>query len=103
MKADIDLKIFVQIAAALLIACIAFYLIANMMDIGRRNVDEEARRIEDVLRKSLLTCYALEGAYPADIYYLEKYGVVFNDARYIYHYDMFGMVNYMPEVFVIPR
>lgn len=42
--------------------------------------------IEDAINNKLIECYAFEGAYPNDIKYLESYGIVFDDDKYIYEY-----------------
>lgn len=43
---------------------------------------------QEVVDEALMQCYALEGSYPYDINYLEKYGVVFNYQKYKYSYEL---------------
>ncbi len=47
-----------------------------------------ADQIEENLVDILITCYAVEGAYPADVKYVQKYGFVFDEDKYIYEYEV---------------
>ncbi len=51
--------------------------------IGSSNVEE----IEETIKKTLVACYAVEGAYPSELNYLENYGIVFDTEKYIYEYS----------------
>ncbi len=48
----------------------------------------DADQIEENLIDTLIACYAVEGAYPADVKYVKKYGFVFDDEKYIYEYKV---------------
>ncbi len=48
------------------------------------NVDQMKENLVDIL----ITCYAIEGAYPSDVKYVEKYGYVFDTEKYIYEYEV---------------
>ncbi len=48
------------------------------------NVEQMKENLEDIL----ITCYAVEGAYPSDVKYVEKYGFVFDYDKYIYEYEV---------------
>lgn len=73
---------------------------------GFRNVAASAQReqVETALqavRRAAVQCYALEGAYPADLAYLQThYGLILED-RLVYHYRALG-ANLMPEIQVFP-
>lgn len=43
--------------------------------------------VENSLKDKLVECYAIEGAYPNDIKYLESYGFVFDEDKYVYDYE----------------
>lgn len=43
--------------------------------------------IEKIIREALIRCYAIEGAYPYELEYLKKYGVVFDYEKYEYTYN----------------
>ena len=59
--------------------------------------------VRDAVRSAILTCYAVEGAYPSDLAYLEQnYGLAYDKERYIVSYDAFAS-NVMPEVRVLER
>lgn len=67
---------------------------------GRGN-DEEARaQLDAALRKAAVTCYAVEGRYPANLEELRsRYGVVIDSTRFAVFYDAFS-TNQMPNITV---
>ena len=61
----------------------------------------ETELVRDAVRSAVLTCYAVEGAYPAKIEYLkEYYGLAYNEDAYLVIYDAFAS-NIMPAIRVI--
>jgi hypothetical protein len=81
-------------------------VVAVAMAVGAmedEHIDKQAERVERILRKALIQCFALEGSYPAEITYLEKYGVMFDHDKFLYVYDEIFASNIMPSLVVIPR
>ena len=59
--------------------------------------------MERAIQKSLVNCYAIEGAYPPDIAYLEKHcGLIIDHEAYVVDYQTIGS-NIRPSVLVVPR
>ena len=94
---DILLKIFETVITAILFI-ILFISISNI------NVGGEAERktqLETAVRRSAMACYADEGAYPADIKYLEEhYGLSVDRSKYTVKYTVFAK-NLMPDITVL--
>ena len=72
-----------------------------------RTNDVAASQQEEQLRQSIVraavTCYAIEGVYPANLeYIMENYGVVINEKDFRVRYEVFAS-NIMPEVSVSAR
>ena len=64
---------------------------------------EELVLVRDAVRRAAVSCYAVEGAYPATIRYLEEnYGLVYDDDTYFVLYDAFAS-NIMPQIRVVER
>lgn len=62
---------------------------------------ENLRQLEDALRKGCAACYAVEGAYPPDLEYLEEnYGVQVDETKYTVYYNVFAQ-NLMPDITVL--
>lgn len=63
---------------------------------------EHARQIaEDAVRRAAVTCYAVEGCYPATYEYLcENYPVGVDPEKFLVYYDVFAS-NIMPSISVI--
>ncbi len=57
--------------------------------------------IQKTVEKYVIQCYAAEGSYPADLYYLqENYGLILDEEQYSYQYEIFAS-NIMPEIKVV--
>lgn len=82
------------------VALVLFFAAAvNNLDGGR--AAEDRRQLEESLRRSCVACYAAEGAYPANLEYLEEhYGLQINKARYTVRYTAFAE-NLMPDITVL--
>ncbi len=92
-----DLGAFAIFAA--LIA--AFVLLVN--GITTKGGAQELRVVRDAVKNAALTCYAVEGAYPEDLNYLQDhYNLSYNDDRYIVYYEAFAS-NLMPYIKVVER
>lgn len=71
-------------------------------------IDGHSARAEEELvlgavRQAMITCYAVEGAYPPDVSYLkDHYGLAYNEDEYFVFYDAFAS-NILPEIHVTRR
>ena len=64
---------------------------------------EDFARMEDVLKRSCVACYAAEGRYPPSIAYLEQsYGLQLDHTRYTVYYTIFAE-NLMPDITVLEK
>ena len=71
--------------------------------IGKAQQEEETAMIRDAVRRATMTCYAVEGAYPADVDYLrEHYRLAYDESRYIVTLDSFAS-NTIPDIYVMER
>ena len=72
-------------------------------DGGRTLDDGSAAAIREAVQRSALQCYAVEGAYPSDLQYLEdNYGLQVNKQDFYVTYDAFAS-NLPPTVRVTRR
>ena len=71
---------------------------------GGKSLDEgSADAIRDAVQRSALQCYAVEGAYPPDLSYLEdNYGLQVNHEDFYVTYDAFAS-NLPPAIRVTKR
>lgn len=70
----------------------------------RADVRRESRAaIREAVLHAAVECYAVEGAYPGSLSYLEeKYGLTINHQDFIVTYEVFAS-NLLPEVQVLVR
>jgi hypothetical protein len=65
--------------------------------------EQSSQTVRDTVLRSAVQCYAVEGAYPSSLEYLEKhYGLVINHRKYIVSYDAYAS-NLAPNVRVLVR
>lgn len=84
-----------------LAAILSFTSALGNLESGREA--EDIRQLQEVLRKSCVSCYAAEGVYPPDLEYLKMhYGVQIDEDRYIVFYDRFAQ-NLMPDITVLEK
>lgn len=64
----------------------------------------ETERIADIVEKYAIQCYATEGAYPPNVYYLEEhYGLILDEEKYIYSYEPVAEnIKPVVQVFIKP-
>lgn len=92
---------FVLPAAVLLVGLpLCLYLFTGT--VGGKAARESLALAEETVRRAAVQCYALEGAYPQEVSYLEAhYGVAVDEGRYRIDYIYIGS-NLMPDITVIP-
>ena len=83
----------------LLLALAALLLAGVQGDLSRQS----AASAEAAVRRAVVQCYAVEGAYPADLQYLEeRYGLQINHRRYIVDYNILAP-NVAPQITVLEK
>lgn len=86
--------LFVVVSGVGIAAGIYFDYMSNMQNINL---------LRQSARKAVVQCYAIEGAYPPDVEYLEEnYGLEYNHEKYFIDYEIFAS-NIMPNVDVFER
>ena len=85
--------------AVFLVLIVGGLLLVNKVSSASGSAETEL--VRDAVRSAVLTCYAVEGAYPANIDYLmEYYGLAYNEDAYLVIYNAFAS-NIMPSIQVI--
>jgi hypothetical protein len=78
-------------------------LVFGLRQVDARHAQEQARVLENAVLRATLTCYAVEGRYPASVDYLkEHYGIVYDEDHYIVTLDSFAS-NLLPTIFVLTQ
>lgn len=78
-------------------------MLQGVRQAARVSDEEGLRMAEQAVRQAAVSCYALEGAYPASYADLkQRSGVAVDEERYIIFYEIFAS-NIMPDVTVLER
>ena len=87
-------------AAVILAALAGCWLLLGR--IGNAQRSGETDLVRTAVKNAALTCYAVEGAYPDDVSYLEEhYGLSYDEENYV-RYEAFA-ANQLPEIRVMER
>lgn len=71
----------------------------SRLESGRQALGRD--RLEEALRRTAVSCYACEGAYPPSVAYMqEHYGLQYDSAAYTVRYELFAS-NLMPDITVL--
>lgn len=91
------------IAAILVVAVCVLCFSAGISRLDRSRQQEDKALLEEVLRRTAVACYSIEGAYPPDVAYMQRhYGLQYDDSRYFVHYDRYAS-NLMPDITVTDK
>lgn len=100
VKRGAAVRRFLPLLVILAAAALLFY---GLSLLSRTSEQEQKAAVERAIQKSLVNCYAIEGAYPPDIAYLEEhYGLIIDHEAYVVDYQTIGS-NIRPSVLVVPR
>ncbi len=63
-------------------------------------INQQKTLLLNAVTRSAVQCYAIEGAYPNNVKYLEdNYNLVYDEEKYIIHYEFLG-ANLIPQMSV---
>lgn len=96
-------NVLVYIIPCVLFAAVIMWLVVSLSNTSESAERQERAAVKSTLENGITMCYAIEGAYPPSLEYLsENYGVTYDTAKFIVHYDRFAD-NVRPTVRVIVR
>ena len=75
----------------------------GLTSVEETNEEQQFKSLEQAIVRSAVHCYAVEGAYPSDLKYLEEnYQLEIDKDTYIVHYEVMAS-NIVPDITVIAR
>ena len=87
----------------ILFASVAILMMRGVQDAARVSDDEGMRLAEEAIERAVISCYSLEGVYPATYEDLKaKSGLAVDEEKYIVRYEIFAS-NIRPSVTVMER
>ncbi len=103
MKRDEGKVFFPGIMAPAIAVVVLLCFLSAVGNLTKGSAEEDRQRLEDVVRRAAVACYAAEGIYPPDLDYLQThYGVQINGEKYVVMYEMVGS-NLIPDIMVLER
>lgn len=89
-----------QLASLPFILIALILLIKGVSGYGATNDALTKGNVQKIVETYAVQCYASEGSYPPDLQYLvDNYGLILDEERFIYEYDIFAS-NVMPEILI---
>ena len=104
MKKQQPARLWLPTALALALFVLAAVWMVRSVHVTAGRSDQESLRLaEQALRRAAVSCYALEGAYPASYDDLkQRSGLAIDEERYMVFYEIFAS-NVMPQITVVER
>lgn len=80
---------------------LCFQLAVSRLEKGRQT--EGTQQLEEALRRTAVSCYALEGFYPPSVDYMkEHYALGYDEEAYTVRYEVTAS-NLMPDITVLEK
>lgn len=96
-------NLFNKILPALSFILVLIVFMYGMNSVNLNTLEKRQESLETAIRRAMAQCYAVEGAYPASLQYLqEHYGISYDTDTFFVDYDYYGG-NLIPEVTVIRK
>lgn len=87
----------------LVFAFVAVWMVRGVQEAAQVSDREGLRMAQEAVERAVVSCYSLEGVYPASYADLKaKSGLAIDEEKYIVFYDIFAS-NIRPSVTVIER
>lgn len=87
----------------LLFTAVAVWMVHGVREAAAVSDREGLHMAEQAIRQAAVSCYALEGSYPATYQDLiSRSGIVIDEDKYIVFYEIFAS-NIFPEITVLQR
>ncbi|MDE7010213.1 MAG: hypothetical protein K2O93_03300 [Oscillospiraceae bacterium] len=87
----------------LVFAAVAAWMVLGVREASEVSDREGLRLAEQAVRQAAVSCYALEGTYPATYEDLKRSsGIAVDEEKYSVFYDIFAS-NIMPDITVLER
>lgn len=79
------------------------FFLKGVQTVDHTTTSEQAKSLEQAIRRSVVQCYAVEGTYPPSLDYLkEHYGIFYDSEQFFVDYTSIGS-NIMPDITIIPK
>ena len=88
---------------ALLLVLIVVFVLVGVHSASLHSAFEGLEITQKAIHRALMQCYAIEGAYPPDVAYLEEnYGVLIDHDKYFVYYEAYAK-NMIPDIVVAEK
>ncbi len=94
----LSFKTLSTVVAVLISLMVLLMVGSSLVQLQRKSHETGLQVARQALERTVMQCYALEGAYPPNLDYLvEHYGLVVNEDRYVYLFEP-GAANIFPII-----
>lgn len=88
---------------AIVLALVVVFVLIGVHSASSKSASEGLIITEKAIHRALMQCYAIEGAYPPDVSYLEEnYGVLIDREKYFVYYEAYAQ-NIIPDIIVAEK
>lgn len=102
-SSPISMVIIWKLFTAVLFVAFFLFFFQGIHTVDSSTAAEQAKSLEQAIRRSVVQCYCVEGTYPPSLDYLkEHYGVHYDSEAFFVDYNSIGS-NIMPDITIIPK
>ena len=99
----LSFKTLSTVVAVLISLMVLLMVGSSLVQLQRKSHETGLQVARQALERTVMQCYALEGAYPPNLDYLvEHYGLVVNEDRYVYLSSLLRPISFRSSRFRIP-
>ena len=103
MKKSLRRNILIGVLLSVAVVAVLAGFLGGVKNLSSGRSEEDKARLEDVLRRSAVACYAAEGIYPPSVEYMEEhYGLQIDKENYEVSYNVIAE-NLMPDITVLEK
>ena len=103
MKKNLRKNVLIGVLLSVAVVAVLAGFLGGVKNLSNGRSEEDKARLEDVLRRSAVACYAAEGIYPPSVEYMEEhYGLQIDKENYAVSYNVIAE-NLMPDITVLEK
>ncbi len=96
-------KFIYEILSPSIVIILLLSVLSIITNLKTDRADEDKKQLEETLKRALISCYSIEGAYPQSLDdIIEKYNIQYNENRYVIKYEFYAS-NLIPDITVLEK
>ena len=92
-----------KIKSILMVLAMVLFFVACVSRLESGREEQGRQQLEEAVRRTVVTCYAVDGFYPPNVQYMQDhYALQYDSRKYTIRYEAIAS-NLMPEITVLEK